>query len=226
VSFINTFANIAERMPGGDVKMIATGIGLDDRISPKFLNAGLGWGGSCFPKDLNALLSYSKTLGYDPHLIEATVRTNNQQKRRAVEIAKEALGSLDGKRVAILGLSFKPETDDMRDAVSVEVIKALLAEGASIVAYDPAAEGNARAIFGNSISYAKDIVSCIDKADCCIVVTEWPEIAQIRPSTFLKLMRQPVVIDGRRVFEAKEFLEMGVTLFAIGLGRAQTHTPR
>jgi UDPglucose 6-dehydrogenase len=226
VSFINTFANIAERMPGGDVKTIATGIGLDDRICPKFLNAGLGWGGSCFPKDLNALLAYSKTLGYDPHLIEATVETNNQQKRRAVEIAKEALGSLDGKRVAILGLSFKPQTDDMRDAVSVEVIKALLAEGASVVAYDPASERNARAIFGNSVSYAKDIVSCISDADCCIVATEWPEIAQMRPRTFLKLMHQPVVIDGRRVFEAKDFLQMGVRLFAIGLGRAQTYTPR
>jgi nucleotide sugar dehydrogenase len=225
VSFINTIANIAERFPGGDVKTIAAGIGLDDRISPKFLDAGLGWGGSCFPKDLNALLSYSKRLGYDADLIEATVRTNDQQKRRAVEIAKEAIGSLNGKRVAILGLSFKPDTDDMRDAVSVGIIKSLLAEGANVVAYDPAAEGNARAIFGDRISYAKDSVSSIAQADCCIVVTEWPEIARMRPSTFLKLMRRPVVIDGRRVFEAKEFLEMGVSLFAIGLGRAQTRTP-
>jgi nucleotide sugar dehydrogenase len=224
VSFINTIANIAERFPGGDVKTIAAGIGLDDRICPKFLDAGLGWGGSCFPKDLTALLSYSKMLGYTPDLIEATLRMNNQQKRRAVEIARDAMGSLDGKRIGILGLSFKPDTDDMRDAVSVEVIGALLAEGANVVAYDPAAEMNARVIFGNRISYAQDIAGCISNVDCAIVVTEWPEIAQIRPSTFLRLMRQPLVIDGRRVYDAKEFLGMGVRFFAIGLGPVQAPT--
>lgn len=217
VSFINSIANITERVPGADVKTIATGIGLDNRIGPKFLNAGLGWGGSCLPKDLKELSSYSKTLSYDFTLIEAAIRVNDYQKQRAVEIAQMKLGSLISKRIAILGLSFKPGTDDMRDAVSVPIIEGLLARGATVVAFDPAAVRNARGIFGNKIAYATNPMNCISGADCAIIVTEWPEF-DISPSMFLKLMRYPMVIDGRRVYEAELFIRSGIHFSAIGLG--------
>jgi UDPglucose 6-dehydrogenase len=218
VSFINTIANLAERTPSADVKAIARGIGLDKRIGSEFLNAGLGWGGSCFPKDLDALIRYSKATDYDPELIEAVVATNEKQKQKAVHLAKQALGSLKGKRIAILGLAFKPETDDMREAVSIPLIRSLLAEGANIVAYDPVAMQNARTIFRDTVSYAKDPAGCLDQADCCIIVTEWREFRTITPSTFLERMRRPVVIDGRRIYDAGQFSGAGIRFLAVGLG--------
>jgi len=221
VSFINTIANIAERSPNADVKAIAEGIGLDERIGSKFLRAGLGWGGSCFPKDLKALIRYSKTLGYAPELIEAIVATNEKQKQRAIQLAKRALVSLKGKRIALLGLAFKPETDDMREAVSIPLVRALLKEGAGVFAYDPAAMQNARAIFQDKITYARDPCECLEKADCCIIVTEWDEFKRIPPSTFIERMRRPIVIDGRRIYDACRFSEAGILFSAIGLGQRQ-----
>jgi UDPglucose 6-dehydrogenase len=221
VSFINAIANIAERTPNADVKAIAHGIGLDERIGSKFLNAGLGWGGSCFPKDLKALIRYSKTLDYDPELIEAVVATNEKQKQRAVQLAKHALISLRGKRIALLGLAFKPETDDMREAVSIPLVRALLKEGADVFAYDPAAMQNARAIFQDTITYARDPCECIEKADCCIIATEWDEFKRIPLSTFIERMRRPIVIDGRRIYDACRFSDAGILFSAIGLGQRQ-----
>ena len=217
VSFINTIANIAERTPNADIKTIAAGIGLDERIGSRFLNAGLGWGGSCLPKDVKALVAFSKRLGYNPDLIEATIGANDQQKLRAIELAREALGSLRGKRIAILGLAFKPDTDDMREAVSVSLIEALLAEGASVVAYDPAAVDNARVVLEGKVSYAGDSLECLKDADCCIIVTEWDEFRTISPDTFLRRMRRPVVIDGRRIYDADKFSGAGIEFSAIGL---------
>jgi len=218
VSYINTIANIAERTPNADVKAIAQGIGLDERIGSKFLNAGLGWGGSCFPKDLRALVRYSKSLHYAPELIEAAVASNENQKQRAIQLAKHALGSLVGKRIAILGLAFKPETDDMREAVSIPLVRSLLTEGANVVVYDPAAMRNARAFFRDTVTYARDLYGCLDEADCCIVVTEWHEFTTITPKMFLERMRCPVVIDGRRIYKADEFLRAGIRYSGIGLG--------
>jgi UDPglucose 6-dehydrogenase len=218
VSLINTIANIAERTPNADVKDIAHGIGLDERIGSRFLNAGLGWGGSCFPKDLKALIRYTKTQDYEPELIEAAVATNEKQKQRAVQLAKQVLGSLKGRRIAILGLAFKPETDDMREAVSVPLIRGLLAEGANIFACDPAAIENAQAIFQDRIAYTRNPRECLDQAECCIIVTEWEEFRAIPPSAFLERMRCPVVIDGRRIYSPGEFSSAGITFLGIGLG--------
>jgi len=218
VSFINTIANVAERTPGADVKVIAQGIGVDERIGSRFLDAGLGWGGSCFPKDLNALVGYGKSLGYPPEVIEAVVATNEKQKQRAVQLARQALGSLKGRRIAILGLAFKPETDDVREAVSIPLIRGLLTEGADVIAYDPAALQNARAILQDTIAYARDPCECLDKADCCIIVTEWDEFKTIAPSAFLERMRSPVVIDGRRIYDPGEFSSAGIKFSGIGLG--------
>jgi UDPglucose 6-dehydrogenase len=221
VSFINTIANIAERTRNADVKDIAQAIGLDERIGSKFLNAGFGWGGPCFLKDLKALIGYSETLEYDPELIEAVVATNEKQKQRAIQLAKHALGSLEGKRIAILGLAFKPDTDDMREAVSIPLVRALLEEGADVFAYDPVALRNARAIFQGKITYARDPCECLEQADCCIIVTEWDEFKRISPSTFIERMRRPIVIDGRRIYDARRFSEAGILFSAVGLGRRQ-----
>jgi len=152
ISFINQIANICEKIPGADVTVVAKGIGLDKRIGPLFLNAGWGYGGSCLPKDVKALIAFSEGLGYNPALFNAVEDVNNIQPYRAVELAKKHLGDLKGRRIAILGLAFKPNTDDMREAVSIKIINQLLEEGANIVAYDPAAINNAKGIFkdGNS----------------------------------------------------------------------------
>jgi nucleotide sugar dehydrogenase len=218
VSLINCIASIAERVPYADVKSIAAGIGLDERIGPQFLNAGLGWGGSCFPKDLEALLSFSKRLGYGAELISATVETNKKQALKAVRFAKQALGSLASKRISVLGLAFKPDTDDMREAVSIPVIKSLLRQHAIVTVWDPEAMENAQRIFGDRIRYATSATECLEQADCCIVATEWPEFGKLRPSTFRQEMRRPTVVDGRRLYDADEFRRAGIHLLAIGLG--------
>jgi UDPglucose 6-dehydrogenase len=178
----------------------------------------LGQAFSCFPKDLSALIAFSKNLGYDHKLIEAAVDTNKEQWTRAIEQAKRTLRSLNGKRVAVLGLAFKPETDDMREAVSVSLIQALLTEGARVVVYDPAAIDNARRILGHDVSYARDSLECLEDADCCVIVTEWDEFRAITPNQFLDRLRCPVVIDGRRIYDADAFTRAGIRLAAIGLG--------
>lgn len=142
VSFINSIANIAERVSHADVKSVATGIGLDSHVGAQFLQAGLGWGGACFPKDLNAISSFSKSLGYDPELINAAIETNRKQALRAIQLAKQALGSLVGKHISVLGLAFKPETDDMREAISISVVNGLLAEEGNVRVWDPEAMEN------------------------------------------------------------------------------------
>lgn len=218
VSFINCMAGIAERIPHADVKAVAAGIGLDERIGSKFLNAGLGWGGSCFPKDLAALLSLSKKLGYDADLVEATIATNRKQAQKAVDFAKQCLGSLAAKEIAILGLAFKPYTDDMRDAVSIPVINSLLKEGAKVTVWDPEAIEGARRVFGDTVGYATGASECLEQADCCILVTEWDEFKNLRPEIFREKMRQPIVIDGRRVYDPNEFRKAGISVHAIGLG--------
>jgi len=217
ISFINEIANICQRIPGTDVKTVAKGIGLDKRISPLFLNAGLGYGGSCFPKDVKALIAFSKSLGYDPTLLEAIEQVNNAQPQQAVESAKKHLGNLKGKEIAILGLAFKPNTDDMREARSIPVINQFLNEGANVTAYDPVAISNAKSIFGDKIKYASSAVECLKNADCCIIVTEWDEFKKLTPKDF-ENMQQPVLIDGRRIYDPKQF--SGKLKFAAtGLGQ-------
>jgi UDPglucose 6-dehydrogenase len=220
ISFINTIANIAERTPNADIQTIAHGIGLDKRIGPEFLKAGLGWGGPCLPKDVKALVEFSKTVNYNPELIKSVITTNEEQNGRTLQAAREVLGSLMGKRIGILGLAFKPGTDDMREAVSVPLIQELIREGASVAAYDPAALHNARKIFRNDISYSRDSQECIDGADCCIIVTDWDEFKAIAPKDFIERMRSPVVIDGRRIYDADRYTKAGIRLSAIGLGPA------
>lgn len=205
ISFINQIANICQKISGVDVNVVAKAIGLDKRIGSSFLNAGLGYGGSCLPKDVNALIAFSKKLGYNSLLFNAVQKINDRQPYRAVELAKKKLGNLKDKRIAVLGLAFKPDTDDMREAVSVKIINRLLEEGANVIAYDPKAIPHAKSIFKNKIKYADTAVECITNAECCILVTEWGEFKKLTPEKFIRHMKNPVVIDGRRVYDPKHF---------------------
>lgn len=224
VSFINMIANLCEKIPGADVEEVAKGIGMDKRIGPYFLRAGLGWGGSCFPKDLKALLHLGRQLEVRLPLVEATIEINERQPLKAVELAEKLLGDLRGKRVAILGLAFKPGTDDMRNAVSIKIIDKLLERGAYVVAYDPKAMNNARRIFGNKIEYAENAISCVMSADCVIIATEWEEFKKLEPRDLVRHMRNPIIIDGRRVFNPKTIPE-NIKYVAIGLGSQTEEDP-
>ncbi len=217
ISFINTIANICEKIPGADVKVVAKAMGLDKRIGPLFLDAGLGYGGSCFPKDVKALIACSKDFGYVAKLLEAVEEINYDQPLKAVEYAKRFVGDLAKKHIALLGLAFKPETDDMREARVVPIVNRLLVEGASVVAYDPVAVPVAKTIFGDKIRYAASALECIAGADAAIVVTEWDEFKKLTPEDFLNHLKQPILIDGRRIYDPQIFGQK-LTFVAIGLG--------
>jgi len=218
ISFINTIANICEKIPGADVKVVAKAMGLDKRIGPLFLDAGLGYGGSCFPKDIKALIVCSKSLGYDPELLDSVEAVNKTQPLKAVDFCKEQLGCLEGKKIAILGLAFKPDTDDMREARVIPIINQLLKEGAHVVAYDPVAMPIAKTIFLSKIQFATSALRCIKDADGCIVVTEWDEFKKLTPEDFTKNMRHPILIDGRRIYNP-EIFGTKLQFTALGLGK-------
>jgi len=205
VSFINEIANICQVTPGADVTVIAEALGLDHRISPEFLKAGLGWGGSCLPKDLKELIRYAESRDYDPALLRAVYEVNEFQPYKAVELARELIGDLKGRRIAVLGLAFKPNTDDMRNAVSIVIIEKLLEEGAQVVAYDPAAINNAAKLFGDRVKFAPSALDCIRGCDCCIIVTEWDEFRKLEPEDFVENMRYPALVDGRRIYDPCKF---------------------
>jgi len=218
ISFINTIANICQKIPNTDIAVVAKAIGIDKRISPLFLNAGLGYGGSCFPKDVKALIAFSKNLSYDPQLLNAVENVNQTQPHKAIELCKRLLGDLKNKRIAILGLAFKPNTDDIREAVAIKIINSLLEEGANITAYDPAAIPNAKSMFQNKIEYASSAIECLKNADCSIIATEWKELQKLTPEDFAQNMQQPILIDGRRIYNPKEFSRK-LKFAAIGLGK-------
>jgi UDPglucose 6-dehydrogenase len=217
ISFINTMADMCQKIPGADVKLVASAMGLDKRIGPLFLDAGLGYGGSCFPKDVKALIACSKNFGYTPELLESVENVNNDQPLKAVEFCMEFLGSLNGKKIAILGLAFKPNTDDMREARAIPIINKMLKEAAKVTAYDPVAINVARSIFNDKIQYASSAVDCLKGADCCILVTEWDEFKELTPDDFMKNMKQPILIDGRRIYNPETF-RAKLKFAAIGLG--------
>ena len=229
ISFANTIANIAQRVPGADVTVIAKGIGLDNRIGSRFLNAGLGYGGSCFPKDVKALISLAKTVGYNPLLLEDVEDVNLRQFEIAVAQAKSAIGGFLGKTVTLLGLAFKPETDDVREAVSARMINRLLLEGAQIRAYDPIATKNMARMFptgkDSNIVYADSALEALQGSDCCFVVTEWSEFMNLKPEDYLRCMRTPVLIDGRRIYDPQKFIGKVKIFLAIGLGTHDDDIP-
>jgi UDPglucose 6-dehydrogenase len=216
VSYINTIANIAQHIPGVDVNQVAKAIGHDPRIGPLFLNAGPGYGGSCFHKDLQALILQSKKGGYDPVLLRATEETNEEQADKVVELSEKLVGSFDNKRIVVLGLAFKKDTDDIREAASIRVIDGLRKKGAIIVAYDPMAMPSFVRVFGDTIEMAKDALSALRGADCAIVMTEWDDFRKLRAKDYISHMRTPIVVDARRIYRPSEFRELKFA--GIGLG--------
>jgi len=224
VSFINTIANIAQQIPGVDVGIIAKAIGLDPRIGSLFLKSGPGYGGSCFHKDLQALINYGQNKGYDPILFRATEETNEQQANTVVSMVEKLLGSLSDKRVAVLGLAFKKDTDDIREAASLRVINQLKKKSAKVVAYDPMAVPNTKRQLAHQIEYAENPHSALRGADCAIMMTEWDEFRELKPKDFQAYMKTPNLVDARRIFDPKEFSQLNYV--AMGLGDTQSTVKR
>lgn len=196
ISFINEVGNICKKL-GIDVYEVAEGVGLDHRISPKFLRAGPGFGGSCFPKDVKALVYKAKEAGEEPLLLESVLGVNAKQPLRVVDLARKKAGSLKGKRVAVIGLAFKADTDDMRDSPAIPIVNKLVEEGAKVLGYDPEAAGNAKQIFGDSIKYADSASQALDGADLALIVTEWSEFRDLDYSG----MNSKVIIDARKMVD-------------------------
>jgi UDPglucose 6-dehydrogenase len=216
ISFINEIARICERL-GADVKEVAAGMGYDKRIGGAFLDAGLGFGGSCFPKDVKALAHMADFSGCHPQLLRAVLDINYDQRLHAVSKVRGALGSLKGKHIGLLGLAFKPNTDDMREAPSVDIIKQLQDEGATIAAYDPQAEGNARELVSD-VTYCADAYEVANGADALLLVTEWREFRALDLRRIRMAMRTPVFYDGRNLYEPEMVRRAGLTYFGVGRG--------
>ena len=214
ISFINTIANICQRIPGTDVGIISRAIGKDPRISSLFLNAGPGYGGSCFPKDVSALINFSKKIGYEPLLISATHQVNITQAQKVMDLIKKNLGELDGKKISVLGLAFKSNTDDIRESVSTRLINLLLKENSKIFAYDPMAIENSKSILQNKVTFCENIDDCVKESDCCVIMTEWDEFKKISKNTF-GTMKNKLVIDARRILN-HELFDDSIKLITLG----------
>ena len=214
ISFVNEIANVCEEV-GADVAEVARGMGLDQRIGPSFLRAGIGYGGSCFPKDVSALKMLAGNSGYHFQLLGAVIEVNELQKRRVVQKLQKHLGSLVGKRVALLGLAFKPHTDDMREASSLVLAARLEGEGAEVVAYDPVAAGAARELF-DGVEFRDSALATLADADAAILVTEWPEFAELDWSAAAAKMSRPLLIDGRNFLDANQLRDAGFEYEGIG----------
>lgn len=214
ISFINAISDLCEKV-GADVSQVAKGMGYDSRIGAQFLQAGLGFGGSCFPKDVNALIHSAGRHGLDTTLLRAILEINEQRPRAFVERMQKQLGTLKGKTVAVLGLSFKPNTDDVRDARSIEVIHALQAAGATIRAYDPAAMPVMQRIFPD-IQYCRSAYEAAEGADALALVTEWNEFKQLNMERIKQVMRQPNLFDGRNIYDPVRMQKIGFNYYGIG----------
>jgi UDPglucose 6-dehydrogenase len=215
ISFINEIANVSE-LTGADVLEVARGIGLDERIGPHFLKPGIGFGGSCFPKDVSALKQLAGNSGYHFQLLTAVIEVNELQKRRVISKLQKHLGSLVGTKVALLGLAFKANTDDMREASSLVLSARLQADGATVRAYDPVAEQEARKL-RTGVEFADSALAALEGADACVLVTEWPEFTDLDWSEVAGAMRGKVVVDGRNFLDPERVT--GAGLIYTGIGR-------
>jgi UDPglucose 6-dehydrogenase len=214
ISFINEIANVSEEV-GADVTAVAKGMGLDRRIGPKFLQAGIGWGGSCFGKDVSSLKSMAANSGYHFQLLNAVIEVNELQKRRVIKKLEQHLGSLAGRKVTLLGVAFKPNTDDMRAASSLVLGARLEGEGATVAAYDPVAEHRAKELLPN-VEFAPSVEEAVEGADAVILVTEWPQFAELDWAALAERMATPVVVDGRNFLDPEAMRAAGFTYEGIG----------
>ncbi|SFF28544.1 UDPglucose 6-dehydrogenase [Paenibacillus catalpae] len=215
ISFINAIANLCERY-GADVEDVAEGIGSDSRIGSAFLRAGIGYGGSCFPKDTHALNWMADQAGYNFGLLKEVIQTNEEQKYVLLKKLVQALGDLRGTTIAVLGLSFKPNTDDLRDAPSLALIPALIAAGASVRVYDPVAMSEARKWFGSDVNYGIGVYQTIAGCDACLILTEWREFITLDLEQVRQLLKRPIVVDGRNCYSLASMSGHGIEYHSIG----------
>jgi UDPglucose 6-dehydrogenase len=215
ISFINAIANICD-LAGADVTQVVKGMGLDPRIGSAFLQPGLGYGGSCFPKDTDSLVQIAQGLGYDFRLLRAVVDVNRERAQRFVAMMRKVLDPLDDRVIGVLGLAFKPKTDDMREARSVEVVHALVAAGARVRAYDPAAIPNAKALLPADVEYCPSSYEAAEGADAIAIVTEWNEFKLLNLERLRGVMRRPLVFDGRNIYEPDRMRRLGFEYHSIG----------
>ena len=215
ISFINLVSQMAE-IVGADIQQVAEGMGLDRRIGLNFLNAGIGFGGFCFPKDLAAFIRIAEKLGVDATLLREISNINERQRQNFVSKIGSQLWNLKEKTIAVFGLSFKPDTDDMRFAPSVEIVEALLREGAELRVYDPQAMPGARKIFGKRVRYAKNSYEAARRADALVIVTEWREFLELDFKRIKKLLRQPIIFDGRNLYEPERMKKLGFQYHSVG----------
>jgi UDPglucose 6-dehydrogenase len=216
ISFINEIANICEEL-GADVKEVSTGMGYDARIGPYFLDAGLGYGGSCFPKDVKALAHMADEKGRHPQLLQAVMDINDDRRRLLVEKISEGVGDFEGKVIGVLGLTFKPNTDDLRDAPALDIAERLLKGGATVRAYDPVGMPGAAKLMP-AIEMAEDAYALAEGADALVICTEWNEFKQLDLQRIKSLLRNPIVIDGRNIYEPLGMAQLGFTYLAMGRG--------
>ncbi len=215
ISFINAIANVCETA-GADVSQVMKGMGLDSRIGLAFLQPGLGYGGSCFPKDVDSLIHTAAQLGYDFKLLRSVVEINRERAAHLAGMMEKALAPMDDKTVAVLGLAFKPNTDDMREAKSLEVIRLLDAGGARIRAYDPVAMGNARPLLPGSVAFSHSAYDAAEGADAVVLLTEWNEFKFLNLERLRRLLRRPLIFDGRNLYEPERMRRLGFEYYSIG----------
>ncbi|MGG3801366.1 UDP-glucose dehydrogenase family protein [Metabacillus fastidiosus] len=215
ISFINEISNLCEKL-GANVGDVAQGMGMDDRIGNKFLQAGIGYGGSCFPKDTNALVQIASFVEHEFNLLKSVIQVNNEQQRLLMKKAKERFGSLKGMNIALLGLAFKPNTDDMREAASIILSEELVREGAEVIAYDPIAMDNAKKLLPEQVQYADSAEEAVKRADVVFIVTEWNEIKEITFTDYEDWLETPVVFDGRNCYSLEEAGKHQVEYHSIG----------
>jgi UDPglucose 6-dehydrogenase len=221
ISYMNDIANLCE-LVGADIQDVARGMSFDERIGSKFLNAGIGYGGSCFPKDTKALEYIARQQGYELKTVKAAIDVNKEQKTLLYKKASKRLITLNGLKVAVLGLTFKPGTDDLREAASLENIPLLLEQGADIYAFDPVGAKNFARVYPEgkngkgSITYVSNIEHALDGANVCFIFTEWGEVKSVTPKTYKKLMRTPLIYDGRNIYSVNEMQDAGVEYYSVG----------
>ncbi len=224
ISFINAVASICESV-GANVEQVCEGVGSDSRIGPRFLAPGVGYGGSCFPKDLLAFRSVARDCGYDFRLLDEVMRINDEQRIRFLRKVRKALWTLKGKRLGVLGLSFKGGTDDIRESPAISIINSLLREGCEIVAYDPAAMERAAEVLNGGVKYAKSVAEAVNRADALLILTDWEEFGTLDLDLVKERMRYPIIIDGRNLYDPEVLADRGLIYYSVGRPEA-VPTPR
>jgi len=215
ISFINAVSQVCDKV-GADVSKVALGMGLDGRIGKDFLNAGLGYGGSCFPKDVDAFIAISEKLGYEFDLLTAVRNINSRQREFFLEKIKNTLWIIKGKTIAVLGVSFKPNTDDIRSSAAVDIIRAIQKEGAKVRVYDPKAMKKAAGALNKTVTFCNDAYSASKGSDCLLVLTDWDEFKELDFLKIKKLLKRPVILDGRNIYDPQEMRKLGFTYESIG----------